>query len=174
MKSFWKRAGWIFLTVLFIGTALGISVYAVWYDSNQKKADDTSQQANNNTQGGKKLKGTQLANFTPVPKIDSLQTIDQQVGTGDAAKADSTVTVNYTGALAATGVIFESSKDSGQPATFPINGVIKGWQQGIPGMKVGGIRRLLIPADLAYGSQGNSSIPPNSDLVFDVELLSVQ
>ncbi len=173
MKNFWKRAGWIMLTALFLLTSLGITVWAVWNDSH-KKNDSASNITNQTNKGGNKLKGTQLANFTPVAKIDSLQTVDQKVGDGAEAKADSTVTVNYTGALAATGVVFESSKDSGQPATFPINRVIKGWQEAIPGMKAGGVRRLLIPADLAYGAQGNSSIPPNSDLVFDVELISVK
>jgi FKBP-type peptidyl-prolyl cis-trans isomerase len=121
-----------------------------------------------------KHQGTQLSNLTPVAKVDSLQKIDATVGTGAEAKADSTVTVSYTGALASTGVIFESSIDSGQPVTFALNQVIKGWQEGIPGMKVGGSRRLMIPASLAYGAQGNSTIPANSDLVFDVSLVSVK
>src|SRR5205085_521848 len=93
-------------------------------------------------------------------------------GTGDTVKPNATVTVDYTGAVASTGVIFQSSKDSGQPVSFPLSGVIKGWTQGIPGMKVGGTRRLLIPASLAYGAtppQG-SGIPANADLVFDVTM----
>jgi FKBP-type peptidyl-prolyl cis-trans isomerase len=81
--------------------------------------------------------------------------------------------VDYTGAVAATGTIFESSLDTGQPANFPLSGVIKGWQEGIPGMKEGGKRRLIIPADLAYGASGNGTIPPNAALVFDVTLISV-
>ncbi|HSX32179.1 MAG TPA: FKBP-type peptidyl-prolyl cis-trans isomerase, partial [Candidatus Saccharimonadales bacterium] len=80
--------------------------------------------------------------------------------------------VDYTGAVAATGVIFQSSLDSGQPVSFPLGNVIQGWQEGIPGMKVGGTRRLIIPAAKAYGAsppQG-SNIPANADLVFDVTL----
>jgi FKBP-type peptidyl-prolyl cis-trans isomerase len=122
-----------------------------------------------------KLQGTQLTGFTPTNSVPSLQTTDLKVGTGAEAKSNSTVTVNYTGAVAATGIIFQSSLDSGQPATFGLNQVIKGWTEGIPGMKVGGERQLVIPADLAYGAnppQG-SGIPANANLVFNVTLLKV-
>ena len=104
--------------------------------------------------------------------IDSLQKQDTTEGTGPEVKAGDTVTVDYTGAVAATCVIFQSSLDTGQPASFPLSNVIQGWQEGIPGMKVGGTRRLLIPAAQAYGAnppQG-SGIPANADLVFDVTL----
>lgn len=117
-----------------------------------------------------KLQGTKLANFTPVATIGQLQEIDITPGTGDTVKPGDTVTADYTGAVASTGIIFQSSKDTGQPATFPLSQVIAGWSQGVPGMKVGGTRRLLIPAALAYGAnppQG-SGIPANADLVFDV------
>jgi FKBP-type peptidyl-prolyl cis-trans isomerase FkpA len=122
------------------------------------------------------LQGTQLSGFTPVDKVDSLQKIDLTPGNGEEVKPGATVTAHYTGAVAATGVIFQSSKDTGQPATFPLDQVIKGWTDGVPGMKVGGTRRLVIPADQAYGAnppQG-SGIPPNAPLVFDIELTSVQ
>jgi FKBP-type peptidyl-prolyl cis-trans isomerase len=117
-----------------------------------------------------KLQGTQLANFTPVASVPQLQQIDTTPGTGATVKAGDTVTVDYTGAVASTGKIFQSSKDTGQPVSFPLSQVIAGWSQGIPGMKVDGTRRLLIPAALAYGSQPpqGSGIPANADLVFDV------
>lgn len=118
------------------------------------------------------LQGKPLAGFTPVASITELQKIDTTPGTGNEVKASNTIKVDYTGAVAATGVVFQSSKDTGQPVEFPLNGVIAGWTQGIPGMKEGGTRRLLIPAELAYGAnppQG-SGIPPNADLVFDVIL----
>ena len=83
------------------------------------------------------------------------------------------MTVHYTGGFASNGVIFESSKDRGQPATFPLSAVIPGWTNGVPGMKVGGTRRLLIPYVQAYGENGNSRIPGKSDLVFDIELISI-
>lgn len=117
-----------------------------------------------------KLQGTKLAGFTPMASIPQLQEVDTTPGTGATVKAGDTVTVDYTGAVASTGVIFQSSKDSGQPVSFPLSQVIAGWSQGIPGMKVDGTRRLLIPAALAYGSKPpqGSGIPANADLVFDV------
>ena len=121
---------------------------------------------------GQPLQGTQLADFDAGCQIPKLETVDTKVGTGEEVKPTDTVTVDYTGAVAATGVIFQSSLDSGQPVSFPLDQVIRGWTEGIPGMKVGGTRRLLIPADLAYGANPpqSSGIPSNANLVFDVTL----
>jgi FKBP-type peptidyl-prolyl cis-trans isomerase len=120
------------------------------------------------------LEGTILSGFEPVDKVETLEKFDTVEGTGDEVQPGATITAHYTGALCANGVIFQSSHDMGRPITFPLNGVIKGWQDGVPGMKVGGTRRLLIPAAQAYGSASpSSSIPPNSDLVFDIELVSI-
>jgi len=122
-----------------------------------------------------RLEGTKLANFTPVASVPELQIIDVQEGTGDVVPEGATITAHYTGALCADGTIFQSSHDFGEAITFPLNGVIAGWTQGVPGMKVGGIRRLVIPAAQAYGSQSPSpNIPPNSDLVFDIELVAIK
>lgn len=118
-----------------------------------------------------------LPNFTPVAHTATLQMHDLVVGTGAEVKPGATVSVHYTGAVAATGEIFQSSKDFGTaPITFPLGQVIKGWTDGIPGMKVGGTRRLIIPAAQAYGATPppGSGIPANADLVFDVELVAVQ
>jgi len=112
--------------------------------------------------------------FLPEGPVTTLVTEDLGVGTGQAAAATDDVTVHYTGWLATDGTVFDSSVERGQPATFPISGVIKGWQEGIPGMKVGGKRRLVIPADLAYGPDGTGGIPPNSALVFEVELIGIE
>jgi peptidylprolyl isomerase len=101
---------------------------------------------------------------------------DLVVGTGKTAKVGDTVTVNYVGVLDKTGKEFDSSWKTGQPASFPLThgGVIAGWVNGIPGMKVGGRRELIIPADQAYGKAGRPpTIPPNSALVFVVDLLSI-
>ena len=122
-----------------------------------------------------KLEGTKLANFTPQGAVTELQVIDTVPGTGDEVPEGATITAHYTGALVADGTIFQSSHDFGQPATFPLSGVIAGWTQGVPGMKVGGTRRLVIPANLAYGASSPApNIPANSDLVFDIELVSIQ
>lgn len=116
-----------------------------------------------------------LPDFTPVEKVSELQIKDRVAGGGAEVPAGATVTVHYTGALAKTGTVFQSSHDFGKPVTFPLSGVIAGWTQGVPGMKVGGTRRLLIPAALAYGSTPpyGSGIPADADLVFDIELLTL-
>jgi FKBP-type peptidyl-prolyl cis-trans isomerase len=121
-----------------------------------------------------KLEGTKLADYNPLARVAVLEKIDVIEGTGEEVKPGATVTAHYTGALAADGTIFQSSHDMGQPVTFPLNGVIEGWREGVPGMRVGGTRRLLIPAAQAYGADSPSpNIPANSDLVFDIELVAV-
>jgi FKBP-type peptidyl-prolyl cis-trans isomerase len=114
----------------------------------------------------------------PAVKTDSgLQYWDVRVGNGELAKEGSRVRVHYTGWLT-NGKKFDSSVDGGKPLDFTIgNGeVIKGWEEGVSGMKVGGKRQLRIPPDLGYGADGtpDGSIPPNATLIFDVHLLGVQ
>ncbi len=126
----------------------------------------------NNSQ---KLEGAKLENFEPQASMADLQIIDVSVGTGDEVPQGATITAHYTGALVSDGTIFQSSHDFGDAITFPLSGVIAGWTQGVPGMKVGGVRRLVIPAALAYGASSPSpNIPPNSDLVFDIELVAIE
>ena len=109
-----------------------------------------------------------------------LQVIDSVVGTGDQPKAGDTCVMHYTGYLyenGQKGKKFDSSVDRGQPFEFPIGRgrVIKGWDEGILTMKVGGKRTLIIPPQLGYGERGfPGAIPPNSTLMFDVELLSIK
>ena len=164
------------LVFLLTGSTVTIAVIYQMYQDRQAAAKAHSPSAATSPaptpQGGKQLQGTQLQNFTPVEHIDSLQEIDTTVGSGDPVKTGATVTVDYTGAVAATGVIFQSSLDTGQPVSFGLSQVIKGWTDGVPGMKVGGTRRLLIPAAQAYGANppSGSGIPANADLVFDITL----
>ena len=80
----------------------------------------------------------------------------------------------YYGTLAADGTSFDNNYNTGQPVEFSLNGVIQGWSEGIPGMKVGGVRRLVIPAAQAYGAQEVSGIPADSDLVFEVEIVATK
>ena len=115
-----------------------------------------------------------------VNKTDSgLQYIDQKVGTGDAAVKGMKVDVHYTGWLyvdGKRGKKFDSSVDRGQPFSFNLGAgqVIKGWDEGVQGMKVGGTRKLTIPPALGYGARGAGGvIPPNAMLLFEVELLAV-
>lgn len=113
---------------------------------------------------------------TPVKLPDGLQYIDLKTGCGTAAGTTSNVTVEYTGWLQSNGSKFDSSFDhGGSPFTLQLGQgkVIKGWDEGLVGMKVGGIRRLIIPPSLAYGSAGQSPIPPNATLIFDVQMLSI-
>ena len=114
-------------------------------------------------------------NTTP----SGLQYEDTVVGSGDVAKAGQRVSVHYTGWLYQNGEQggkFDSSKDRGQPFVFPLGAghVIKGWDEGVQGMAVGGTRRLVIPPELGYGARGAGGvIPPNATLLFEVELLAV-
>lgn len=187
-----RRSGWIFLALLFVVTGLGAGVYGFWQFTHQpeekvpeqtsqqttsqdQKSTDTSKTAtDSSTNKPGKLEGAMLDGFTPIDKISVLKVEDKKVGSGAEAKSGGTVTAHYTGAVASTGKIFQSSLDTGQPFTSPLSNLIKGWQQGIPGMKEGGERRLLIPASLAYGSNPPPGIPANADLVFDIVLISVK
>ena len=124
-----------------------------------------------------------MYNHALMDNITSLQITDRKVGTGAEAKSGRQVTVHYTGWLydpKATdkhGKKFDSSKDHGEPFSFKLGGgqVIRGWDQGVAGMKVGGMRTLVIPSELGYGQRGaGGAIPPNATLLFDVELLEVK
>ncbi len=126
------------------------------------------------------LEGTQLEGFTPsTDPVTELQVIDLVEGTGDEAQPGATVVAHYTGAYVVNGVIFQSSHDFGQPIPFGLNQVIKGWTDGVPGMKIGGKRRLVIPGSLAYGEapagyEPGSTSHPLGPLVFDIELTGIQ
>ena len=101
---------------------------------------------------------------------------DIREGSGKQAKTGDSVAVHYVGTLT-DGKKFDSSRDRGQPFTFKLGAgqVIRGWDQGVPGMKIGGLRKLTIPSELAYGARGFPPvIPPNSTLVFEVELVEIR
>lgn len=115
-------------------------------------------------------------NIPPVEHPAGFQFIDVTVGSGAEARPGQQVSVHYTGWLT-TGEKFDSSKDRRQPFQFQLGAgnVIKGWDLGVAGMRVGGRRRLIIPASLGYGARGYLPvIPPNATLIFDVELLGVR
>lgn len=175
-----QRFAWILLTVLFVVTALGVGVYAFWVNTHPNPDATTikcaygSQAPNQQPKDGK-VTGAKLADFKSPKKVDYLSCIDYKVGNGMAVNSlSATVTVQYVGALASNGVIFDNSFDRGQPLTIQLSGVIQGWGDGLQGMKAGGIRRLFIPSQYGYGPQTQVGIPPNSDLVFDVKLLDVR
>jgi FKBP-type peptidyl-prolyl cis-trans isomerase len=128
-------------------------------------------------QGGNIMAASEKeSNAQEVTTPSGLKYVDQVVGTGDVAVAGKTASVHYTGWLE-NGKKFDSSVDRGQPFSFPLGTgrVIKGWDEGVQGMKVGGKRKLTIPSDLGYGSRGAGGvIPANATLIFDVELLGVR
>jgi FKBP-type peptidyl-prolyl cis-trans isomerase FkpA len=111
-----------------------------------------------------------------VTAASGLQYVDLVVGSGREAHAGETAIVHYTGKLT-NGTQFDSSKDRNQPFSFRLGAghVIKGWDEGVEGMKIGGIRKLVIPPQLGYGSRGaGTAIPPHSTLIFEVELLDLR
>lgn len=115
-----------------------------------------------------------VINTSNMKQADTVAIVDSVVGSGAEAKVGNTVKMKYTGKLL-DGTVFDSTDKSGQPFTFTLgaNSVIQGWEQGIPGMKVGGKRTLTIPPSLAYGERASGSIPANSTLIFDVELVEI-
>lgn len=183
---------WVII-VLFIVSSFGAVAYYVLANRQVEKQQQDLQKAiqqaqvqqNQNQQSNPqstdqnttKLTGTKMVGFEPIASVTSLQEQQLTAGTGTATvKAGDTVTVKYVGALAKDGTIFDASSDhQGGTFNFTVGAgqVIKGWDAGIPGMKVGEKRRLLIPASLGYGSNANGGIPANSALVFDVELVKI-
>lgn len=151
----------------FILSSLGFSALVIWNLAHENNQNDSSQTADIQKQLEDQVKQQQ--------DNQQLKSSDIKLGTGAVASSGKTVTVNYIGTLT-DGKKFDSSYDRKQPFTFTLGQgeVIKGWDQGVVGMKVGGERKLTIPPSLGYGSQATSGIPANSTLVFDIKLVSVQ
>jgi peptidylprolyl isomerase len=147
-----KKAFWVILGVLVLGL-----IYALFFSGNKTATESKNMDTNIVTESGKLI-------------IE-----DIKAGEGREIKSGDTVVIHYTGTLE-NGTKFDSSVDRGQPFTTQIGvgQVIKGWDEGVPGMKVGGKRKLVIPPDLAYGDRAIGSIPPNSTLIFEVELLEIK
>ncbi len=167
-----QRVAIILIGVLFLATTVGGIVVNIMQNNEQVQQDQQLQELLKQQQAQQqKAAPTKKAKDAYIPKgeVKKLQIIDLKTGTGATVKKDDTVTVAYRGTLASDGTIFDESKK----ATFGLDQVIKGWQEGIPGMKVGGKRRLVIPADMAYGDQAQNGIPANSALVFDITLRAI-
>jgi peptidylprolyl isomerase len=118
---------------------------------------------------------TQPSPQTNAATTEKLQIQDEKIGSGAAVKKGDTVKINYVGTLA-NGTKFDASADHGGPfvTQIGVGQVIKGWDEGIIGMKVGGKRKLIIPPSLGYGNQATGSIPANSTLIFQVELVGIE
>jgi FKBP-type peptidyl-prolyl cis-trans isomerase len=152
---------------------LGIAVIAMVGCNQSEKSSSASNES---------ASAVTTDNGTPTPAAagevmlpNGLKYVELKVGDGALAESGKNVSVHYTGWLV-DGTKFDSSVDRNEPFNFRLGtgAVIRGWDEGVKGMRVGGKRKLTIPADLGYGAQGAGPIPPNATLVFDVELLGVQ
>jgi peptidylprolyl isomerase len=185
-----QRVFALLFALLFLFSTVALSAAVVYTIYKEKQDDNISGDFDASggdaspeeaSQGSNKmLKGTKLEEFQPIKDdVSQLQILDIEQGDGEEAKAGATITAHYTGAYAVNGEIFESSKDSGSPLKgYPLDNLIPGWIQGIPGMKEGGKRRLIIPGNLAYGDAPENYVPGSGDrplgvLIFDIELIEV-
>lgn len=174
-----QRVAAFLLAFLFLLSTIGTAIYVIIQLNTESGIIEedtiTNQQVETPQDTGESAVGTTIDPFNGPYEISELRYEDEVVGDGAEVQPGDTVTIHYVGALNSDGTIFDSSVSRGEPATFPLDNLIQGWQEGIPGMKVGGKRRLFIPSALGYGESGSgSSIPPNSDLIFDIELFDTQ
>ena len=170
----------IFLSVVLMLVCVGVLVFtqisgqkdtAISNQSSQAQPTTTVTQENNTP-----IKSNTMSEANAVTTASGLRYIELQEGTGATPQTGQTVEVHYIGTLE-NGTKFDSSRDRGKPFSFKIGTgqVIKGWDEGLSTMKVGGRRQLIIPSELGYGARGAGGvIPPNSTLIFDVELISVK
>lgn len=161
---------WVIAGVMAVGS-IGAYFLVILENENAKK--EQSQVLDVESAGNDQKTTVDPSAFKVQGDVTALQKTDLVVGTGAEAKPGDSLTVHYKGTIAQTGAKFDSSYDYGEPAELSLSSVIVGWQEGIPGMKVGGKRRLVIPSEKAYGAEAQPGIPANSDLVFEVELLGI-
>lgn len=183
------------LALLFLATTVGTTAYVVWQINQDGIVNETPEEkaaadalaeqrnaAEQTADGAEPCGSKTYAAVDPraVPStvtsspVTELQKVDVKVGEGEEVQPGDCVAALYYGTLAKDGTKFDGNYDSGNPIEFSLNGVIQGWTDGLPGMKVGGVRRLVIPAAQAYGAQERSGIPANSDLVFEVEIVGTR
>lgn len=176
-RSVLRRAGWLFLALLFALTGLGIGVWGFWQATHPPDETAQLESASKNCSlaeaPGDVLPTPEV--YKPAGDVKKLEVVDIEVGNGTAVKSGSCVTVKYLGTLAKTGEKFDENFNTPLALKMPIGigQVIEGWDKGLIGMKAGGTRRLVIPSELGYGPTAQSTIPANSDLVFVVKLLAV-
>lgn len=160
--------------VLVVAQFTGRGQDAVAVPQSANLSESLAQASNSTTTDATDLMNEESPNL--VTTASGLKYIDRVEGTGATPQTGQTVVVHYTGTLE-NGRKFDSSRDRNQPFSFPIGRgrVIKGWDEGLSTMKIGGQRQLIIPPDLGYGARGAGGvIPPNATLIFDVELLDIQ
>jgi len=161
-----------FGAVLFLGSASALTVFAISQGSGEKPTTNASACAQQQTGASQSVPQP----YTTPDPVTELQTTDLKTGKGPAAKKGDCLVVKYYGTLATTGAKFDENFTTTTAFGFKLGEgqVIPGWDQGMVGIKVGGLRRLVIPAALGYGEQSTSAIPANSDLVFVVKLLQIK
>lgn len=172
MRKFSKNE-WVAVAVAVVAAAFLLFGDSIWsvFSGTKKIANDLQSPITSNP--GNELQSTEtMQNISTTP---GLEIYDVEVGAGAEAASGKTVTAHYVGVLA-DGTKFDSSLDRGEPFSFGLGAgqVIRGWDLGIAGMKVGGIRRLVISPELGYGAQAIGPIPANSTLIFEVQLLDVK
>jgi len=157
---------------LFLASASGLTIFAIL--SQDSKAPPPTAHTCTDSQAEESLPVPDI--YKPDGPVTELQTTDLTTGSGPAAKAGDCLVMKYYGTLASDGTKFDENftEATAFPFTLGQGGVIEGWDQGLVGMKAGGMRRLVIPASLAYKDQAQGAIPANSDLVFVVKLLRIQ
>ena len=159
-KMSFQRVFILTIVVVFLVGTIGAYMLVLF------NGDDTNSNTNQTTETQQEELKVDPTAYVVKDPVATLQKTDLKAGNGPEVKAGDTIKVQYKGSIASTGQVFEET--GGQAFTIPLDDVIQGWQEGIPGMKVGGTRRLVIPAVMAYGSTGTNNIPPNSDLVSEV------
>lgn len=177
MENKSKVVSTIIVIIVVLAFALGL-VYLFMKNKNIVSGESGNQSpvAQSSPEAQNTTVAPATSNMPQASASNGLKIEDEKVGTGAEAVAGKSVTVNYVGTLL-DGTKFDSSYDRNQPFTFNLGAgeVIKGWDQGVAGMKIGGKRKLTIPSDLGYGAAGAPPvIPPNATLVFEVELLGVK
>lgn len=178
MRDHARRAGWLFLTILFVVTGVGIGIYAFWqgtHPSNPAATTSPQNQCSFASVPAESLSRPQV--FKPAGDVKTLSTTDLTTGSGRPVQTGDCVSVKYYGTLAKDGSLFDEDYTQPLAIKYQVGAgqVIAGWDEGLIGMRAGGVRRLVIPSELAYGAQSPSAkIPANSDLVFTVKLESIK
>lgn len=172
-----RRAGWLFLTLLFVLTGLGVGVYAFWQDTHQPSTTSQTPAANScqfDVSVPAATEPTPEA-YKPETSISQLVTSDLTEGSGRPTQTGDCLVVKYYGNLT-DGTVFDENYTKPTALQFALGQgqVIPGWDEGLLGMRAGGTRRLLLPPSLGYGAQAQGSIPANSSLVFTVKLISIK
>lgn len=188
-----QRVAAFLLAALFLFSTIGATAYVVWEinrddvlvtETPEEKAASEAASAQQDATASNTCGSAEVAAVAPkavpsVTKVDGsvteLKKVDISVGDGEEVQPGDCVTVLYYGTLAKDGTKFDGNYESGQPIELSLSGVISGWTDGIPGMKVGGVRRLEIPFAQGYGEAGSGeTIPPSSDLIFEVQVLGTK